>query len=620
MNPPPDLATIDGWWRAGLAPEPQLSVSAWADRHRHLSKLSAEPGPWRTDRTPYLRAIMDALAVTSPFERVVLMKGAQIGATEAGLNFLGYAMHHAGGVILLVMPSLSDVKRNTRVRIDPMIDASPALRDIVSSPRSRSGANTMFEKQFVGGLLTMTGANSASALASTPVRFLMLDEVDRFPSDVDGEGDPVALAIQRTATFRGRRKVYMVSTPTVAGVSRIERAYDEGDRRKFFVRCIHCGDAAPITWARIRWPEDKPSEAALACDSCGALMDERNKPTLLANGEWRATAAGDGRTASFHISALYSPFETWGEIAVEFLAAKRDPATLQTFVNLKLGEPFEDRETAPLAADVLAARAEDADPSWAELLPDGVALITAGVDVQNDRLECEIVGWGRGEESWSLAYDIIAGDTSGEDVWNALDRLLARRFRHPRAVPDLPVAAVAIDSGGHRTDIVMQYAAARQGRRVWAIKGRGGPGVPPWPKRPPKAKRGGVAPVFIVGVDSLKSTLYARLRHAETQGPGVVHLPVDRDGLWFSGLVAERPVRKWNKGVARIEWLVDKGVRNEPLDCRVYATAALHGLRAAGISVDDRAGQIADAPQRGAASDDRPGSKPNIVRSRFLER
>lgn len=610
---------VDAAWRAGIAPEPQLTVTEWADAHRTLPGANAEPGPWRTSRVPYLREIMDCLSTASPVERVVLMKGAQTGGTEAGLNAIGYWIAHAPGLILAVWPSLDMVRRNSRTRIDPLIESTPALKAKIVPARSREPGNSMALKEFPGGALVMTGANSAVALRSTAARYLVLDEIDGYPAEAGREGDPVALAVQRTVTYRGRRKIFLISTPTEAGVSRIEKAFAESDQRRFFVPCKHCGTHQVLSWSGVRWPDGEPHKAFYACESCGGVMEEVDKPTMLANGEWRATAEGDGLTAGFHLSALYSPFESWGQIAVDFRAAKNDPSRLKAWVNLKLGEPFEDRDTAPLSPDTLAARGAASDVPWIELLPEGVAAVTAGADVQADRIEVEFVGWGRGEQCWSLDYAILHGDTSRPDVWAALDRLLTRRFRHPRAVPDLPVLATAIDSG-FRTDTVMQFCGPRLNRRVWPVKGRSGPGIPPWPRRPPKVRKGGVAPVFILGVDAMKSTLLARLR-IEEAGPAACHWPVDREYLWFAGLVAERPVRRYTRGVARIEWVPDPGVRNEPLDCRVYAMAALHGLYAAGLSLNDAAEKVARADLR-TEKEAAPPAKaaPSVIRSSWMDR
>jgi phage terminase large subunit GpA-like protein len=587
-------ALVDAAWCRGLTPAPQMTVSEWADLHRVLPVANSEPGPWRTARVPYLREIMDALSVNSPIERVVFMKGSQTGGTEAALNAIGYWIEHAPGLILAVWPSIDMLRRNSRTRIEPLIEDTPALRARIAPPKTKEPGNTISLKEFPGGALILTGANSATGLRSTAARYLVMDEVDAFPSDVGEEGDPVALAIQRTVTFRGRRKIVLISTPTLAGVSRIEAAYEESDQRVFHVPCPSCSTFQPLTWSGVQWPSGEPRKAYYACAHCGGVIEEAQKPEILGAGEWRAGAEGDGLTAGFHLSGLYSPFESWGEIAVQFLAARRDPARLKSWTNLKLGEAFEDRDTAPLAGDTLMARAED----WGELLPAGVLALVCGVDVQDDRLELEVMGVGRGEETWSIDYVVLAGDTSAAPVWAALDRELARRFPHSKAVPDLPIAAVAIDSGGHRTDVVMRFCGERANRRVWAIKGRGGPGVPPWPKRPPKARHGALAAVYIVGVDSLKSTLYARLRSTEAAGPAVCHLPASRDLDWFQGLVAERAVRKYSRGVARLEWITDRGVRNEPLDCRVYAMAAVHGLYAAGLRLEDLARRIAEAPDR----------------------
>jgi phage terminase large subunit GpA-like protein len=591
------LAIADEAWRRGLSTPPAMTVSEWADGFRVLPTANAEPGPWRTDRVPYLREIMDLLSVSSPVEQVVLMKGAQTGGTEAAMNAIGYWIDHAPGMIMAVLPSIDMVRKSSRTRFEPMLQETPALKAKIVPPRSREPGNTISLKEFPNGSLMMTGANSAASLRSHFVRYLVLDEVDAFPLDADDEGDPVALAMQRTVTFAGRRKIIMISTPTLAGVSRIERAWLESDRRRYFVPCPHCGTFQTLEWAGVRWSDGEPERAFYACHDCGGVIEEHLKPALLAAGEWRAEMPGPGKAAGFHLSALYSPFESWAAIAKDFLAAKDDPTRLKTWTNLKLGEPFEDLATQTLPVDELIGRAAEFEQPWIELLPDGIAAITAGVDVQDNRLEVEFVGWGRNEESWSIDYQIIHGDPAGPEPWEALDRLLLRRFRHRRDVPDLGVLAAAVDTGGHRTSQVMAYSAARLQRRVWAVKGKGGPHIPAWPKRPPKPQRATMTPLHIVGVDGLKSTLFARLRLADGQ-PGACHFPSDRDRGWFMGLLAERPVRKFTRGVARIEWIVDRSVRNEPLDCRIYAMAALAGLAAAGFSLGDAAAKIAAASIR----------------------
>ncbi|CAA7624180.1 phage terminase large subunit family protein [Magnetospirillum sp. SS-4] len=587
------LAVVDRAWRKGIRPEPPIPVSEWADRNRVLPPTSAEPGRWRTGRTPYLKAVMDALSTASPCERVVLMKGAQTGGTEAGLNWLGYIIHNAPGITMLVQPSLDMVRRNTTVRIDPLIETTPSLRELVSPARSRDAGNSLFRKSFPGGQLVMTGANSAAGLRSTPVRYLFLDEVDGYPGDADGEGDPVDLAIQRTATFRGRRRIYMVSTPTLKGHSRIEAAFLDSDQRYYHVPCLHCGDMAPITWARIRWPEGRRDQAFLVCESCGGIHYEHDKPALLAAGEWCPTAPGDGRTAGFHLSALYSPWETWAEIATEHGRVKSDPPRLQVWVNTKLGESWEDQAGDTVPADPLMARRED----WGDRLPEAATVLTAGVDVQGDRLEVQVIAWGADEEAWVVEYRVLWGDPSGPRVWADLDSYLATTFAHPKSVADLPIRAACIDTGGHHTKAAYEFCRTRLARRIWAIKGRGGPAIPVWPRRPTRVR--GKVPLFIVGVDAVKDALYARLRLTEP-GPGAVHFPRRMDADYFRQLTAERVVTRYDRGRPIRSWQPKRdGERNEALDTFVYATAALHGLVAMGLRLNDEAAAMAMLPMRG---------------------
>jgi phage terminase large subunit GpA-like protein len=569
---------------------------------------------------PYLREIMDCLSTSSPIERVVLMKGAQTGGTEAGLNAIGYWIAHAPGLILAVWPSLDMVRKNSRTRIDPLIDGTPEIRAKVAPSRSKDPGNTVALKEFVGGVLVMTGANSATGLRSTPARYLVLDEVDGFPADADGEGDPVTLAEQRTVTFRGRRKIFLISTPSEAGISRIERAYDESDRRKFFVPCPHCGTFQVLKWACVKWPEGAPEQAYYACEACGGVIEERDKPAMLRLGEWRSTAAknppiggisSDGRTAGFHLSALYSPFETWGDIAIAYAAAESDPIRLKSWTNLKLGEAYEDRDAAAIDAAAFLLRLEQ----WGDALPEGIVRITVGVDVQGDRIEWEIVGWGAGEESWSLSYDRVWGDPARAETWAPVDRELQRTFMHPR-LGEMPVSAVAIDSGGQHTQIVYRWARERAGRKVWAIKGRGGAGVPVWPQRPPRARRERFVP-YIVGVDAAKEVIMARLRINEP-GPGYFHFPAGRDVDYFRQLTSERRINRYPRGRLVREWVKDPGVRNEALDCRVYAYAALHGLVAMGVRLADEAQRIAELPL--FMQTPRPPAAPTTIRSKWMER
>jgi phage terminase large subunit GpA-like protein len=301
-------AEIERAWREGLTPDPLLTVSEWSDRHRMLSsKASAEPGRWRTSRTPYLKAIMDCLSPTSPVERVVFMKAAQLGATEMGSNWIGYVIHHAPGPMMAVWPTVEMAKRNSKQRIDPLIEESSALAELIAPARSRDSGNTILAKEFRGGVLVMTGANSAVGLRSMPVRYLFLDEVDGYPLDVEGEGDAISLAEARTRTF-ARRKIFIVSTPTISGASAIEREYEASDQRRYFVPCPHCSHRQWLRFEQLRWDKGQPETAAYICESCDTAIAEHHKTWMLEHGEWRAMITdGAGKTAGFHLSSLYSP-------------------------------------------------------------------------------------------------------------------------------------------------------------------------------------------------------------------------------------------------------------------------------------------------------------------------
>ena len=395
--------TVAESWEGGLMPDPQYTVSAWADAHRMLSsKSTAEPGRWRTDRTPYLREIMDCLSTTSSVQRVVMMKGAQTGGTEAGNNMLGYAIHMAPGPILAVSPTVEMAKRNSRQRIEPLITEVPALRQRIAPARSRDSGNTVLSKEFPGGVLVMTGANSAVGLRSMPARFLFLDEVDGYPGDVDGEGDPILLAERRSATFARRRKIFMVSTPTVKGTSRIQREFDRSDKRYFCVPCPFCRHYQALDFKQFTWTEGQPETVRFTCQACDKKIPEHHKTAMLRDGQWQATEEGDGVTRGYHLSSLYSPvgWFSWEEAARMFEQAQANPELMKGFVNTVLGEAYEEEYDAP-EWERLYERREKYSMGT---VPEGGLFLTAGVDVQKDRLECEIVAWGRNKESWSVDY------------------------------------------------------------------------------------------------------------------------------------------------------------------------------------------------------------------------
>ncbi len=550
-------------YAAALRPEPELTVSEWADRHRVLDQASSsEAGKWRTDRTPYLREIMDSLSAQSDSDIVVFMKGAQIGATECGNNWLGYVIHHAPGSMLYVMPTADSAKRASKQRIGPMLDSIPEVAAKISAPRARDSGNTLFQKDYAGGTLILTGSNSNVGLRSMPARYLFLDEVSSYPSDVDGEGSPVQLAIRRTATFKRNRRVFLCSTPTIDGLCTIQEYYEQSDQRQFYLPCPHCGEYITITWDRIKWQNNDPMTACLVCSECGSEISESNKTNMLLKGEWRATASG--RYKGYHLSSLYSPlgWYSWSDAATDFIAAKKgSQEQLKTFVNTVLGECWQEQGEQVDPGALITRREE-----YPENLEFGKT--TVGIDVQKDRLELEHVGWDtKTEESWSLDYIILAGDTARPEVWDELSEVLE----------DLNADAVAIDSG-YNTQLVYDFVAKR--KWCYAVKGVAGFGIGLIEDAQKRARRLArrrkkAISAEPIGVDQAKSIVYSYLTIQE-HGPGYCHFPADvvYDDEYFAQLTAEKLVTRYSKGRPRQEWVTTRA-RNEALDCRVYALSAL---------------------------------------------
>ena len=571
-------------WRTalmeGLRPEQPLTVSEWADKHRRLSsKASAEPGPWRTNRTPYLREPMDCLSSTSSVQRVVMMFAAQTGKTEAGANWLGYVIDHAPGPMLLVQPTVEMAKRLSKQRLESLITETPVLAEKIAPSRSRDSGNTMFAKDFPGGMMLLTGSNSATGLRSTPCRYIFCDEIDAFPNDVDGEGDPVSLAEKRATTF-ARRKILLTSTPTVKDFSRIEAEYERSDQRRFYVPCPCCSVMQWLKWPQLKWENNEPATAAYECEVCHERFAEIHKPAMLRKGEWRATAPSNGKTAGFQLSGLYSPLGwlSWADMVDDFLRAKTDAPMLKSFVNTRLAETWEEDFASKVSADGLLERCEHYQ---AAMVPEGGLALTVGVDVQDNRLAISVWAWGREEEGWLLDHQEIYGDPSRQELWKQLDEVVLREWPHavgPAMRPDV----VAIDSGGHFTAEVYQYARERARQGVVAIKGQSQRGKPPIGKgskvdvnhQGRTLKRGAV--VYMVGGDTVKTTLFGRLKHSE-QGAGFLHFHMGTTGEYFEQLTAEKQVLRYNRGgFPTREWVKKPSARNEALDCLVYAYAAMN--------------------------------------------
>ena len=561
------------------------TVTQWADDERILaSKGSAEPGRYRSSRTPYMTEPMNHLSVHSAIQELILMAGAQLGKSESGNNWLGYIITEAPGPVLLVQPTIDNAKRYSKQRIAPMIAECPTLKSRVTEDVSRDGGNAMLEKEFPGGILFIGGANSAAGLRSMPIRYLFADEISAWPQEVDNQGDPLSMAEERTNTFGRKKKILKTSTPSVKGVCRIESEYLKTDQRKYFVPCVDCGHMQTLKWKNFVIPKSdagapSPLDAYMVCEECGSLMREHNKTDMLDRGEWRATVPENSSPTKvgYQISGLYSPvgWRSWAEIAQKWLDAQGDKEKLKSFVNNILAETWEDQAGEGQAWESLYARME---PYKIMTVPMPGLVLTAGVDVQDNRLAVSIKAWGVGEESWLVYWTEIYGDPATDAPWSELDDLRRLDFEHASG-QTMRITATAVDSGGHHTQRVYAYARARKDENVIAIKGsstagqpvRGKPSKVDLDHKGRQIKDG--AEVWYVGTDTAKGLIYSRMR--VTDGPGKMHFPIGLDETYFRGLTAEKRVTKLHKGFPRQEW-VKTYTRNEPLDCEVYALAAAY--------------------------------------------
>ena len=543
-----------------LKPPPSLTVSAWADKFRVLSpEGSSEAGKFETSRAVFQKEIMDVCADPS-VQEVVVMSCSQVGKTETLLNTIGYYIAYEPAPILMVQPTLEMARSWSQDRLSTMVRDTPIITHKVADAKSRDAGNTTLHKTFEGGHITACGANSPASLASRPIKIVMCDEVDRYPSTAGSEGDPVLLAKRRSATFWDS-KLIMTSTPTVSGASRIERAYENSDQRKFYVPCIHCKYSHIFEWKNVIFDKEYLHNAHLVCPKCKGKIDNADRIRSIAKGVWKASEKFTG-IAGFHLSGLYSPWISLEEAAKEFLSAKKMPETLRVFVNTYLGESWED-EGERIDDLGLFKRKEE------YTVPDEVVLITAGVDIQDDRIEMEVVGWGLDEESWSLDYLRIYGDPSAPNIWNELDTHLSKTYN------DMRIISCCIDSG-HHTNQVYKFCKPRLARRIFAIKGQAGDAK----TIVGRSSRNNImrCPLFPVGVDTAKELIYSRL-NIQNAGAGYCHFPMKYDEEYFKQLTAEKIVTKYRRGFKRREWVLTRS-RNEALDCRVYALASLTVLNA----------------------------------------
>jgi phage terminase large subunit GpA-like protein len=545
-------------------PDGGQSVSQWAETYRYVSEeRSARAGRWSNDLVPFLVEIMDSFSDPTVYE-IVFQKSSQVAGTEFIINCIGSRMHLDPGPMMYMAEQESKARAFTEEALDPTISATPVLRERVFDHGLKSSNNNQQVKRFVGGRLNIVWATSPAQLSSRPVRDLYCDEVDAF--EPTSEGDPIKLAEARQKTFNETKKRVLVSSPRNKETSTIEPRYLAGDQRQYFVPCPQCGEFQTLKWSNVRW-DDEPSEAFYLCEKTGCFIENEEKFDMLAKGKWIAAEAFKG-IASFKINEIYSPFTNWGDMAVDFLEAKKHPETLKVFVNTRLGETWEEAGEQIEYADLKFKQEEYLSP-----VPHGVLVLTAGVDVQDDRLECEVIGWGKDLESWSIDYAVIWGSPALPDVWDDLSDYLTQHFEGESGA--FRIAAACIDSGGHHTSQVYRFSKANFGRRWFAVKGANVSGKPLISK--PSIVGTNKVKLWTVGTDTAKDEIFSFLKVAEAGSPGFCHFPAgDKyDEKYFKQLCAEKKITKYIQGVARQVWVkVSESARNEALDVRVYAMAA----------------------------------------------
>ncbi len=556
----------------GLKPPPDLSLSEWAVTHFVLSpEASAESGKYTYARAPYQKDMLDACS-DSEHQEVVFCTSAQIGKTTILLALLLYYIHQNPAPILLVQPTKELAGSFSKDRLAPALRDSKALKGLVSDVKSRDTSNTILSKSFAGGVLNIVGSNAPSSLASRPVRVVLADEVDRYPLSAGTEGDPLQLAIKRSANFFNR-KIIMVSTPTDKLISRIWARYESSDRRKYHIKCVHCGDTWVPIWEHVKWQKDSsgmhlPETALLHCPHCGCGHNDAQRNAAVVKGHWIAENP-TSKVAGFHLSALISPWSELERLVVEWVQAQSDVQKLKTFFNTQLGLPWEDR--GKNIDDInFQGRLEDYDVTT---IPVEVAYLTAGCDVQDDRIEAAVYGWGNEAESWHIESKVFNGNPANPNTWAALASYLKTTFKRADGVP-LRIRSTCIDSGGHFTQECYAFCKKHAQHNWWAIKGRAG-SLPIFPKRPSYTKLEGK--VYIIGVDSAKEAIYAWLENT-TVGPGFVHFSDRCDAEFFSQIASEKKILSYRNGYTFYSWRKDPNRRNEQLDCFVYALAAKEGL------------------------------------------
>ncbi|ADJ23029.1 terminase GpA [Hyphomicrobium denitrificans ATCC 51888] len=574
-------------WVEGLELPPRLKISQWADEHRHIAAgTGPEPGHWNTDRTPFAREPMDA-ACDPDVEIIVLEWSSQVGKTEVLLNAACYYIDQDPSPQMFVLPDLNLAESFSTNRFSPTVEASPRLLERIGRARSRDSDQKKLEKSYAGGDIVFAGANSASSLASRPRRIVIFDEIDKYKASIGNDGDPIKQGFQRTQNFWNRKK-FLASTPTIEGASAIDAWFLRSDQRYFEVPCPHCGLFQALEWESVKWDKGKPETARYHCGhtdektgeivGCGEPWDQRQVLLAVRKGLWKARAPFNG-VAGFKIWAIYSPWVSMADLVKEWEDCEGKPAEEQTFWNLKLGRVYNPSKKAKTTPQELFDRREDYGPSSnGYVIPDEVLAITAGVDVQADRFECQYIGWAAGDEKFVLDHVIHYDDPTAPGAFERMEQALLFREFDLENGETLAVESVAIDAGNW-FQVVMEFVRASRAafKPYYATKGKDGAGRQLMRESESKFKLG--AKLHLIGVDDGKTMLYHELAVVPDEKAGIqryrVHFPKHLELKYFEQLVSETLKIDYRKGRPVRVWMPPAGgKRNEALDTFIYAMAA----------------------------------------------
>lgn len=556
-----------------LKPRPLINIREWADEYRRLSReASAEPGRWRTSRTPYMAEPLETIS-NDEVREVVLMLSSQLGKSELLLNVIGFYAHLEPSPVLVIQPTEFAAASFSKERIAPMIRDTEVITELFKNDAYGDSANTILHKSFPGGFVALAGSNSPTALAGRPIRIILLDEVDRFPASAKTEGDPVDIVRRRSQNFPDS-KFIAVSTPTITGSSKIAQLYANSDQRKWHIQCIHCDEYFYPEWKHVSWTD--PEDALLFCPHCGAGLNDNERLVSSTKGIWVASNPGH-HIPGFHTNALVSPWVKMVNLVREFVLTENKPERLQPFYNTVLGLDYE--YVGESISDL--AVAQRVESYTTTTIPNEVFVLTAGVDVQGDRFEWEVLGHTENGSTFNIDYKIYPCDTKDESSYEELkNQLLNTKYVRHDGV-ELQVFLTLIDSG-YNTKQVYKFVGINKKNRIYAVKGVAGPKAMIVES---KSKYGN-ANFYKVGVDIFKEMLFNQLQITDPSKPGYCHFPEDRSQEYFVQL-CQSETRTWNidkhgKGYWHFEKR-DANTRNEPLDCRVYALAAFDILKKVGV-------------------------------------